>query len=422
MGNGGREPAGGESGFERMLTELLEASHLAVFEQLPHLIDEHARRAGVGDVQIYLVDLQQNVLRPVTGPAPEGADDAAAEIRVDGTLGGRAFQQARILTSPRSGENEAEYWWVPLLDGTERLGVMRVHTSGHAGPQEIDRMRHLASLAALMLVSVRPYSDSYARLVRTRRMNVAAEMQWNLLPPPMFASDRVAIGVVMEPAYEIGGDAFDYAVSGDDVHTSIFDAMGHDAASGLAANLAMASSRNQRRHGVPLAEAGRGIETALLQEFGSSNRFVTAIMADLNTSTGALTWVNHGHHPPILIRGGRWVTRLQCPPSHPMGMDLDLPVTVCTEHLEPGDRLLLYTDGITEARDHHGHEFGLDRFIDFVLRHIADGVSISETLRRLIRTLLAHHDQPLQDDATVLLLEWRGSSPATDLVEISRKS
>ncbi|MEU5880054.1 PP2C family protein-serine/threonine phosphatase [Spirillospora sp. NPDC047279] len=399
-------------GVERMLTGLLEASHLASIEQVPDLLAEHAPHAGLGEVLVYLADLQQTVLRLLTGRGDSdgaGADPQTAELKIDGTLAGRAYQSVRIHAK-EGPDGQAEYWWVPLLDGTERLGVLRVRVAETDG-DEISmtaRMRHLASLVALMVVSSQPYSDSHARLVRTRPMNVAAEMQWNLMPPLTFTNASVTISAVLEPAYEIGGDAFDYAIAGDVVHLAIFDAMGHDVAAGLAANLAMASCRNQRRQGVALADISQGIERTLLREFGQDNRFVTAIMADLDTATGLLSWINRGHHPPVLLRGGRWATRLPCPPSHPMGADLGRPVTVCTEQLEPGDRVLLYTDGITEAENRHGEEFGLQRFVDFVIRHNADGLPVPETLRRLTHAVLTYHDGSLQDDATVLLLQWNG--------------
>ncbi|MGK5555702.1 PP2C family protein-serine/threonine phosphatase, partial [Actinomadura kijaniata] len=92
----------------------------------------------------------------------------------------------------------------------------------------------------------------------------------------------------------------------------------------------------------------------------------------------------------------------------PMGLDMGRPVTLCTEQLQPGDRVLLHTDGITEARDQQGREFGLHRFVEFIIRHNADGFPVPETLRRLIRAVLAHHDGTLQDDATVLFVEWHG--------------
>jgi hypothetical protein len=403
----GNHPMMPGAGLLRTLVELLEASHLASVEDVPRLVAEHGRHAGLGNVQIYLADLQQNTLRRLGGPGDEPGPDAD-ELRIDGTLPGRAFQEVRILASSEAGVTE--HWWVPLLDGTERVGVLRITAAPGADEGVVDRMRHLASLIALILVSKRAYSDSYAKLVRTAPMNVAAEMQWNLMPPLTFADREVTIGAVMEPAYEIGGDAFDYSVRGRTVHVAIFDAMGHDVSAGLSANLAVAACRNHRRQGMELAPNSDAIEDVLIEEFGRATRFVTAIMMQLDVDTGVLTWVNRGHHPPVLIRGGRWISTLTCPPAHPMGLDLGLPVTLCQAHLEPGDRILLYTDGITEMRNARGEEFGLHRFVDFMIRQNAAGLPVPETLRRLIRNVLDYHDNRLHDDATVLLLEWQGGA------------
>ncbi|MCA1223611.1 PP2C family protein-serine/threonine phosphatase, partial [Streptomyces sp. 8L] len=95
-------------------------------------------------------------------------------------------------------------------------------------------------------------------------------------------------------------------------------------------------------------------------------------------------------------------------PSPPMGTGLDLPVVVCHEQLEPGDRLVMYTDGITEARDSEGRQFGLEHFLDFLVRHHADDLPVAETMRRLIHAVLRHHRGRLDDDATVLICEWHG--------------
>lgn len=395
-------------GTAQMLAGLLEASHLAALEQVPELVGEHAAYAGLSEVLIYLADLQQEVLRLLTGHgkgAREDADGEPSELRIDGTLAGRGFQETRVLLQT-GAEGKAGQWWVPILDGTERLGMLRVS----APADKVEAMRALASLVALLVVSKRSHSDSYARLVRTRPMHVAAEMQWKLMPPLTFASTEMVIAAAMEPAYEVGGDAFDYAIAGDVAHLGIFDAMGHDVSAGLTASLALAGCRNNRRQGVDLTTNTTKIEETLINEFGRSTRYVTAILADLNTATGVLTWVNRGHHPPVVIRGGRWTISLTCRPAHPMGLALGLPVTVCREQLQPGDRVLLYTDGITEARCASGREFGLKRFVDFIIRHSADGLPVPETLRRLIRSVLEYHDGQLQDDATVLLAEWHGTA------------
>ncbi|GAA2878751.1 hypothetical protein GCM10010517_40860 [Streptosporangium fragile] len=211
-----------------MLAGLIEASHLATLEELPALVDEHATRAGLHEALIYVVDLQQNVLRLLTGhgeSAGENTGEHPARLRVDATLAGRAFQEVRLL--PTTGtDGQADHWWVPLLNGTERLGVLRVRAAEDDDHAAEDKMWTLASVVASLMVSMRFYSDSYARLTRARPMNVAAEMQWNLMPPLSFANQKVTVSAAMEPAYEVGGDAFDYAIAGDVLHLAVFDAMG----------------------------------------------------------------------------------------------------------------------------------------------------------------------------------------------------
>ncbi|MFF0095153.1 PP2C family protein-serine/threonine phosphatase [Streptomyces canus] len=399
-------------GSARMLHALLRASHLSAFEELPTLVAHHAGEVGLHRAGIYVADIQELVLREATG---RGLDAGAGgrELRVDATLAGRVFRDGQSYSAPVDGRIQH---WLPVLDGTERLGVLRIETDDEPDEPTRAAMEGLASLVGLLLVSKRHHSDSYARLTRVSPMTVSAEMQWTLMPPRAFANKRVTIAATMEPAYATAGDAFDYALAGDTVHLAVFDAMGHDTSAGLTANLAMATCRNQRRQGNSLAEARDAIEATLIEQFAQS-RYATAVLADLDLNTGVLTWINCGHHPPVLIRGRRWTTHLACTPTHPVGTNLGLATTLCREHLEPGDQLLLYTDGIVEARDAKGREFGRDRFVDFVIRHQADGLPAPETLRRLVRAVLEHHDGHLNDDATVLLCEWHGAPETAEPVQ-----
>ena len=246
-------------GCARMLAGLVEASHLSAIEQLPALVEEHAAQAGLYDVLIYLADLQQEVLRLLTGHgrnAGEGADPELAELRIDGTLAGRAFQDVRIL--PKSGAGEGvDWWWVPLLDGTERLGVLRVSARA-ADEWTQENMRALASSGgAAGGEQARPQ-----RLLRPAGADPADERRRGDAVEPAAAADLRQRGGGdrrrLEPAYEIGGDAFDYALAGERVHLSIFDAMGHDASAGLTSNLALAACRNYRRQGADLSASARG--------------------------------------------------------------------------------------------------------------------------------------------------------------------
>ncbi|TDD25482.1 PP2C family protein-serine/threonine phosphatase [Nonomuraea diastatica] len=397
---------------ELMLGGLLEAAHLIALEQVPGVVAEHARLAGFTRPLIYVTDLQQQRLVPLPGQSGDNGE-VLDPILIDTTLAGRAFRNVEIVRSRRGPDTtprpeEEPRVWVPILDGTDRLGVLQV-TLPDLGELAERRVVHLASLLSLILATKRAHSDSYARLVRIQPMTLSAEVLFNLLPPGAFANDRVVVSAMLEPAYEVGGDAYDYAIDGHTLHVSIFDAMGHDTSAGLTATVAMGACRNARIQGADLTTAGEAIDEAIAEQF--TGRFATGILADLDLRTGELSWVNRGHHPPLVLRGGRWVATLAAEPDPPMGFRLGAGTGLLGYQLQPGDRLVFYTDGIIEAQSPNRELFGLKRFIDFLIRHEADGLTVPETLRRLIQAILKHQRGRLQDDATVLVVEWQSRTP-----------
>jgi serine phosphatase RsbU (regulator of sigma subunit) len=84
--------------------------------------------------------------------------------------------------------------------------------------------------------------------------------------------------------------------------------------------------------------------------------------------------------------------------------------TVGVQQLEPGDAVLFYTDGVTEARSPEGGFFGEQRLVDLIVRNLAAGLPAPETMRRVVRALLAHQDGHLDDDATLALVQWRAEN------------
>jgi serine phosphatase RsbU (regulator of sigma subunit) len=235
-------------------------------------------------------------------------------------------------------------------------------------------------------------------------MTLAAELRWGMLPPLTFTGEHVGIACVLEPAYEVAGDAFDYAVNSGVLHLGIFDAMGHGLEASRMASLTVAAYRWARRRHLDLPETFRAMDEALSGEFGEE-RFVTAQFGTLDPARGTLRWVNAGHPAPLLLRQDRVASELRSAPALPIGLgDPDVPVTETA--LEPGDRLLFFTDGVVEARSPGGERFGQQRLLELTRRALSDHQTLAETVRRLVRSVQSHRYGPLDDDATILLVEW----------------
>ncbi len=125
-----------------------------------------------------------------------------------------------------------------------------------------------------------------------------------MLPPLTSTGKHVGIACVLEPAYEVAGDAFDYAVNAGVLHLGIFDAMGHGLEASRMASLTVAAYRWARRRDLDLPETFRAMDEALSAEFGEE-QFVTAQFGTLDPERGTLRWLNAGHPAPLLLRRGR---------------------------------------------------------------------------------------------------------------------
>ncbi len=402
---------------ERTLTALqllLRSSHLAGPDDLAALVAGAGEHLGADLAALYLADYEQiSLVRVTSGPALLESDNAWRDNRLDieSTLAGRCFTDIEQRTSDTT-------LWTPLLDGTERLGVLQLDFPS-AGSLDDEDLRACADVATLVaeLVSTRSlYGDSLERARRRRGLTLSAEMQWRQLPPLTFVCPRASISGILLPAEEVAGDCFDYALNDDTLHVAVIDAMGHGMQATLLSTVAISAMRNARRGGADLPGIVRGMEQAIAGHFGPG-RFVTAIVGELNLTTGWWRWVTCGHPPALVVRDTRVVKQLDSVINPPIGVGfLDDSPQVGEERLQPGDRLLLLTDGVTEARNSEGEFFGIDRLVALTGRHSADRRPAAETLRRLNQAVLAHQHGALQDDATTVLLEWMGNQPAASTI------
>jgi len=398
---------------ERVIDALFEQAEQAAPHELPGLLAEHAPRLGVLDPTIYLVDLQQVSLTPFLGQDGPGSGPHPTVLLVDSTVAGRAYQHEQVIVQP--GPESGATVWLPLRDGATRLGVLSVDVADERDVATSEAalsvwLRRLASVVGHLLALRTRYGDSIVIATRTAEIGLAAEIQWGLLPPLTFASAQVSIAGLLEPAYDVAGDSVDYAVDPDLVRVAIFDGMGHGLRSAQLASLSVAAYRNARRGGRSLTASAAVVDQAV-EEGSGGESYTTAVLAELDTGTGHLSWVNAGHPEPLLLRQGQLVRSLHLDPGLPFGLgltDTDHVYAVGTEQLEPGDQVLFHTDGVTDARSPSGALFGVDRLVDLLTRTIADNLSLAESMRRVGRELLAHQQSHLTDDATILMLAWPG--------------
>jgi hypothetical protein len=397
---------------EEALRALVDDAVLAAPHELAELVDICGRGLGARGATVYLSDLQQRMLMPFVARHGARDDSQLTPLAIDSTLAGRAFQTFEVQTQDAGVEGTRV--WVPLLLGTDRLGVLGVTVMDEAMLYDDDGrllklMSRMAARVANLVASKSPYGDTIVRLRRRNEMGLAAEMQYLLLPPLTFSSRPVTVAAALEPCYFVAGDTIDYAVDAGRTRLAVFDGMGHGLHSAQCAVLTIAAYRNARRSGQTLTETMAAIDEALFEGLGGEV-FTTGVLVELDTDTGMPQWTNAGHPEPLLIRGGKLIKSLHVEPRAPLGIG-DLPglgpAVIGHEQLEPGDRVLLFTDGVVEARSPAGEFVGVERLGDLAIRHRAGGLTAPETVRRLVRELLEHQADQLADDATLLLLEWR---------------
>ncbi|UQU62901.1 serine/threonine-protein phosphatase [Couchioplanes caeruleus] len=376
---------------------LLDLRHRSRPEDLPPILDAVAPLLGAARITALMVDYEQISLWPLHGTASD-----SAPRKVDDTLAGQAFSTARTAYAEPC-------LWVPLLHGAERLGVLEVWLD--AAPDEPLRrdLEAIAALVAELIASRRFYGDAVELTRRRQPMQLAAEIIWNQLPPLTFAANGTLVTAVLEPCYDVGGDAFDYAANGDLVHVALFDTVGHGIGASALTTLTLNTYRNARRCGLGLADTYRSIDKWIRAQYPGA--FVTAVLAELDTATGTYRRIAAGHPAELHLRGDQEMPALPTPTALPLGLGhmLPRPPGVTEMTLQRGDALVFYTDGITEARSADGELFGLDRLSAFVRQEMHREIPAPELMRHLIHTIVSYENGELRDDATAALVQWRSA-------------
>jgi len=386
---------------ERLLGTMIDRAHEMPPQLIAPLVAEEIAAIGGRDVSVLLQDYEQLTLMPLPGRRLV----VGPREPIDGSVAGRAFLGDELVEQAVPG---GVRMFVPLLDGTDRVGVL-VYTADRVDDHDRRLARRFAGLVADVIVTKGLYTDRFFQARRRQPMSLTAEMQWSLLPPLSMATPQVAVAGILEPAYDVAGDSFDYALNDDVLHIAIVDAMGHGLEAAVMATVAVAAYRHARRGDVDLPDLYAAMDRAITAQF-ADDRFLTAQMVRLDVSSGRMRWVNAGHPHPLLLRNRQVVRALDSPTTLPVGFGGADP-KVSEEALEPGDRVLFFTDGIIEERPAGGQRFrDAGHLIDLFEQVEQGGGSVQDTVRRLSHTLKRDRRGVTSDDATLFLLEWRGGT------------
>ncbi len=378
------------------LTEFLAATTDLPPDRLVDLGPMFASTVGATAARILIVDYAQELLIPFGDQRARGE-----EIRVEGTVAGRVFCLGEAITT----QGEPAITRICLAEGAERFGVIEVE-HGTTFKSDTSTFEVALRILVLTIVSKRRYTDIVLKTRRARPLSIAAEMQWDLLPPLNCSTPAAAISGTLEPAYSTGGDSFDYAINANRLDFSIIDAVGHGLPAILKSALAVNTIRNARREGAGLVDAYGEVDRAMEHQFGDCY-YVTGIIGSIDLLTAEFVWINAGHHLPLLVRNGALCGDLVCVPSMPMGLGGNV-VQVMKNTLQPDDRILFFTDGVIEGRAADREVFGVERLGEMFVRSSLDHLSTAETTRRLTSSLLDYCSSDLRDDATLLVVHYKG--------------
>ncbi len=384
----------------RALVDYANELHHAPPNRLPELVERTCRLLGGEDADIRLINLAQQHLVSLgshTNP-----------LDVEGTLAGRAYRTGETTLQT---DGPRLRLWIPLLDSSERMGVLGVTVASDEDELSTGAGEMWSALGCLVgqaIMSMAGYGDDIALTRGMSNTTLAAEMRWGQLPPLTYWTPEVTVSGILEPAYEIAGDTFDYAVGGTTVQVAVLDAMGHGLEASRMANMAVVAYRHARRHGRSIHDMLSDIDEVISTEYGN-HRFVTGQLATLDIHDGTLQIVNAGHPLPLHFRAGRYIGPVECSPSRPLGLG-QVETHVTETSLEPGDAVLFFTDGVTESRHPTGEELGEEWLADLMSRQLRSGLSSPEALRLVVRALYDRAGPALHDDATMVLIRWAGSA------------
>lgn len=293
----------------------------------------------------------------------------------------------------------------PIVSNEEVIGVFDLESDKLDAYTE-DDLAVLKLLAAQVAIGIEK-AQLYSQIVEKKRLEaqleIAREVQLELLPDHDPEFEGFDISAYIFPTEEVSGDYYDWVRLFDDqVAIIVADAVGK----GIPAALLMAFLRAALRAGVQIGYAPQvafAKVSDLIWDSVESHQFITAIYGILDTTNRTFVYSNAGHNPPLLM-SANGDSRLVEYGDLPLGMFFETRYHQHYLRIEPKQTLVLYTDGITEAENPEGEEFGLDRFKE----SLREGFDLpARELIKFIREELNKFTESeyLNDDGTLFIVK-----------------
>lgn len=356
------------------------------------------------EVNLLIADFSgRAVVRLTSTGAVPGARNHGVEQAETLPLEGTSYESVLRTQQPLVDELGQECRViVPVTDRGDAIGLLEMTVSRPPRPAELADFSIAAHALAYVIIAARRHTDVFEWGQRSTPFALAAEIQRRLLPASYTCeAGQFTLAGWLEPASSVGGDTFDYTLDRDTLHVSITDAVGHQVEASLLATLLVGSLRNGRRKGLDLAQQADYANQCMVDN-AAPGKFVTGQLLRLDLHSGLASIVNAGHVLPLRLRDGR-VDEVSLRVEVPFGVIPGKQFAVQDFPLEPGDRIVLLTDGMQER-----NAASLD-----VAAALAAGPDLHprELVHELGAAVLHATGGDLRDDATMVCLDWYGGPP-----------
>jgi serine phosphatase RsbU (regulator of sigma subunit) len=272
---------------------------------------------------------------------------------------------------------------------------------------------------ALVVYVIRRYMDQREALARTvrqqrddllRDVELAAQVQRLFLPSGKPAIPGLEIAGMMHPARGVGGDYYDYIpLDGHTLQAVIADVSGKGVPAALLMSATAAAMRFGASHDRNMLEQVQRLNTGILLA-SDDERYVTLMIAEIDTDRRMIRYVNCGHNPALLFRASTGtLTRLSssCPP---LGLSPQEICELASADLSPGDVVVFYTDGVTEAENRLSEEFGMERLSATV--RSGSSLSAEDLMTNIYNAAADFCGDNFNDDVTILVVKCDFDSPS----------